>query len=513
MSVVFIREGKVKKRRIRNNLFVSRSPRLPSSSSFVSSLFPLVLYTLLSINFLQLLHDLGNSISSSVPSSFSSTSRPFSGSSFSNSSPLPFVYAEAATPLLSFFQRKEVSESSKELQIDNKAHNEKSNQSSEASKEERKGSLSILSKVSSFVSSPFKNGFVTRSKNNTCESSNNKKSVNTKTKDITPKKGKKKTEKEASISKFYNEKSDSIEIPAGPYQMEDFFADEFSRKYILNADNYKAIDKETFECEMEPISFFNTKIVPVLTIKYIVDPKKKTASIHALSGKVKKVGETVEKEAKKGDVGFSYTGGGEVDATSFSMNTKNSVSWSSRFITYVPPSSPSKKRKNKKEKMKKVDKKDQEEDEEEIEEIEMITLNAHLKMEISMAKPAWILGPQSLVDRVGNMVLAQVLKVALPDFLKRMKIGYLEWSEKIHNTKEGKKLAKKKGHNGRRKIITLKDNKGEISSTSITNKKKSNNKNQINATSAMNSKSNKNKEENPRVTPEKASTKAFWKLL
>ena len=73
---------------------------------------------------------------------------------------------------------KEVSESSKELQIDNKANNENSSLSSEASKGERKRSLSILSKVSSFVSSPLETVSITRSKDNTCEP-NDKKTVNT----------------------------------------------------------------------------------------------------------------------------------------------------------------------------------------------------------------------------------------------------------------------------------------------------------------------------------------------
>ena len=268
-----------------------------------------------------------------------------------------------------------------------------------------------------------------------------------------------------------------------------------------------------------------------------MDPKKKTASIHALSGKVKKVGEDETKSNKNknggGDVGFSYSGGGEVDATSFSMNTKNSVSWSSRFVTFVPPSrtatdrgktSSSQKRKDKMKKKKQNEEEydDQEGEGEEIEEIEMITLNAHLKMEISMAKPAWILGPQSLVDRVGNMVLAQVLKVALPDFLKRMKAGYLEWSERMNNTKEGKKMAKKKGHNGRRIIKqNTKTNSGLKNKNSHKNNNIDKNNYQSNETTVINSNSKKKEKDkkkeknnnNSKVTAEKASTKTFWKLL
>jgi hypothetical protein len=51
------------------------------------------------------------------------------------------------------------------------------------------------------------------------------------------------------------------------------------------------------------------------------------------------------------------------------------------------------------------------------------SVTSDLFMEISMQKPAWLIVPNSMMNRMGSMILGQVLKKTLPEFLERIGKG------------------------------------------------------------------------------------------
>ncbi|CAD7701883.1 unnamed protein product [Ostreobium quekettii] len=178
-------------------------------------------------------------------------------------------------------------------------------------------------------------------------------------------------EKRKRVAYFHAAKSGKREVEEGERQLADYMALPLSQYSVLDAKRVERLDESTFKCYVSGFRFFGFVVEPIVTVD--VKTSNRGCFIRMLDCELD--GSSMVKAANE----------------AFDARMSNNVTW------------------------------EQEGDQ------KRLLADTEVKVAILIPK-AFALTPVSLVESVGNAIMGQVLRIAVPRFLRQLDKDYTIWA-------------------------------------------------------------------------------------